>query len=320
MIPAFLAVICGLFLLIVSAGRFVEGSVCLAQRLGVPPLLVGMVVVGFGTSAPEIAVSALAALSGSPGIAVGNAYGSNIANIGLILGITALMAPLAFQSGIIRRELPALAVVTGFSFLLLMDHELSRGNAFALLAVFTALLAVAILQGLGQGAAVLDCPGGIKKNTDGPPLAKSLFLVFVSLLVLLASSRLLVWGAVQVAHSLGVGDLVIGLTVVAVGTSLPELASSIAAVRKGEPDIAIGNVIGSNLFNTLAVVGIAGAIRPMGIAPEVLWRDMPVMGFLTLVLFLFGAGFSKRPGRINRWEGAFLLACYAGYIAFLLAG
>jgi cation:H+ antiporter len=319
MISAFLAVICGLLLLIVSAGRFVEGSVCLAQRLGVPPLFVGMVVVGFGTSAPEMAVSALAALSGSPGIAVGNAYGSNIANIGLILGVTALMAPLAFHFSILRRELPALALVTGLSFLLLIDHELSRGNALILLVVFAALLAVIILHGLRQGAAVLARPEGIEKCAEVPSLAKSLFLVVVSLLVLLASSRLLVWGAVQVAHSLGVGDLVIGLTVVAVGTSLPELASSIAAVRKGEPDIAIGNVIGSNLFNTLAVVGIAGVIKPMSLAPEVLWRDMPVMGFLTLVLFLFGAGFSGQ-GRISRREGAFLLACYVGYIVFLLAG
>jgi cation:H+ antiporter len=273
MLMPILAVLTGLLLLVWSADRFVEGASSTAGHFSVPPLLVGMVIVGFGTSAPEMVVSTLAASQGNPGLALGNAWGSNIANIALILGVTALVAPIMVQSMILRKELPILTAVTLLAGFLVWDGGLSRADAWVLLGVFA---------------------------------------------VLVGSSQMRGWGAVQIAQSLGVSDLIIGLTVVAVGTSLPELASCVAAARKGEHDIALGKVLGSNLFNSLAVVGIAGAIAPMQIDAEVLTRDYPMMLGLTVVLFLMGWGFRKRQGRINRLEALALLAAYAGYTGFLI--
>ncbi|NKN31941.1 calcium/sodium antiporter [Marichromatium bheemlicum] len=315
---AFVAVIVGLVLLVWSADRFVEGAAATAGHLGVPVLLIGMVVVGFGTSAPEMVVSAFASAQGNPGLALGNAYGSNITNIALILGLTALLSPIAVHSRLLRRELPLLALVTALAVYQLWDGELSRFDAWVLLAVFALVMGWTIVQGMrGRG----DALGGEmaqELDTHPLPLGRALGLLALGLVVLLGSSRLLVWGAVEIAHGFGVSDLVIGLTIVAIGTSLPELASSVAAVRKGEHDLALGNVIGSNLFNTLAVVGIAGAIHPAAIAPEVLSRDMVVMVVLTLSLFVFGYGW-RRQGRINRIEGAVLIACYLAYMGYLFA-
>ncbi|KXX63760.1 calcium/sodium antiporter [Marichromatium gracile] len=315
---AFVAVIAGLVLLVWSADRFVEGAAATAGHLGMPALLIGMVVVGFGTSAPEMVVSGFAAAQGNPGLALGNAYGSNITNIALILGITALLSPIAVHSRLLRRELPLLALITALAVYQLWDGELSRLDAWGLLAVFTLVMGWTIVQGMrGRG----DALGGEMEQElecHPLPLGRALWLLALGLVVLLASSRLLVWGAVEIAYGFGVSDLVIGLTIVAIGTSLPELASSIAAVRKGEHDLALGNVIGSNLFNTLAVVGIAGTIQPTAIAPEVLSRDMPVMVLLTLSLFVFGYGW-RRQGRINRVEGAVLIGCYLAYMGYLFA-
>ncbi|AHF03277.1 sodium:calcium antiporter [Marichromatium purpuratum 984] len=313
---AFVAVIAGLALLVWSADRFVEGAAATASHLGMPALLIGMVVVGFGTSAPEMVVSGFAAAQGNPGLALGNAYGSNITNIALILGITALLSPIAVHSRLLRRELPLLALITALAVYQLWDGELSRFDAWGLLAVFALVMGWTIVQGMrGRG----DALGGEmaqELECHPLPLGRALWLLALGLVVLLASSRLLVWGAVEIAHGFGVSDLVIGLTIVAIGTSLPELASSIAAVRKGEHDLALGNVIGSNLFNTLAVVGIAGAIQPTAIAPEVLSRDIPVMVLLTLSLFVFGYGW-RRQGRINRVEGTVLIGCYLTYMGYL---
>ena len=269
MVTALAAIVGGLLLLVWSADRFVEGSAAAARHFGMPPLLIGMVIVGFGTSAPEMLVSAMAAWQNNPGIALGNAYGSNITNIALILGVTALIAPIAVHSQVLRKELPILIAVTALAAFQLRDDELSRPDAWILLGVFGVLMAWSVRQGLQQRADALG--GEIERELviHAMPLRRSLFWIALGLIVLIASSRLLVWGAVEIAHALGVSDLVIGLTIVALGTSLPEFASSIMAIRKGEDDIALGNVIGSNLFNTLAVVGIAGAIRPMEIAPEV---------------------------------------------------
>ncbi|MCF1181875.1 calcium/sodium antiporter [Marichromatium gracile] len=313
---AFVAVIAGLALLVWSADRFVEGAAATAGHLGMPALLIGMVVVGFGTSAPEMVVSGFAAAQGNPGLALGNAYGSNITNIALILGITALLSPIAVHSRLLRRELPLLALITALAVYQLWDGELSRLDAWGLLAVFALVMGWTIVQGMrGRGDAL---GGEMEQELERHPLplGRALWLLALGLVVLLASSRLLVWGAVEIAHGFGVSDLVIGLTIVAIGTSLPELASSIAAVRKGEHDLALGNVIGSNLFNTLAVVGIAGAIQPIAIAPEVLSRDIPVMVLLTLSLFVFGYGW-RRQGRINRVEGVVLIGSYLAYIGYL---
>jgi len=319
---ATLAVIVGLSLLVWSADRFVEGAAVTARYLGMPPLLIGMVIVGFGTSAPEMVVSAIAALQGNPGIALGNAYGSNIANIGLILGLTAIVHPITVHSGILRKELPILTMVTAFAAVQLADGYLTRIEAFMLLCTFAALMAWTIHQGMRQKEDPLREDVEAELETRTMTRGTAILWLAVGLLLLTASSRLLVWGAVAIAQRLGVSDLIIGLTVVAIGTSLPELASSMVAVRKGECDLALGNVLGSNLFNTLAVVGIAGAIHPMAVGPEVFSRDMPVMGLFTLSLFVLGFGFRK-PGRINRIEGLVLLAGYLGYttyLAFLLVG
>ncbi len=317
MILAFLALVSGLLLLMWSADRFVLGSAVTARHFGIPPLLIGMVIVGFGTSAPEMMVSAHAALQGNPGLALGNAYGSNIANIALILGLTALVNPISVQSRILKKELPILIAVTGLAAYQMWDGELSRGDAWVLLLVFGGLMAWSIWQGLGERADTLGNRVEQQLSSYTMPIGRAVIWLAMGLVMLTISSRILVWGAVEIARWLGVSDLIIGLTIVAVGTSLPELASSLTATRKGEFDIAIGNVVGSNLFNTLAVVGIAGAIRPTRVAPEVFYRDIPVMGALTVSLFIFCYGF-RGPGRINRLEGAALLAFYVAYMIFLV--
>ena len=315
---AFIAVVFGLALLVWSADRFVEGSASTARHFGMSPLLIGMVIIGFGTSAPEMVVSALAASQGNPGIALGNAYGSNITNIALILGVTALISPIAVHSQLLRKELPILTLVTALAAWQLWDGEITRLDASVLLAVLGGLMAWIIWQGMQKSEDALE--GEIEQElaVRTMPIRRAIFWLIVGLALLIVSSRILVWGAVEIAYGFGVSDLIIGLTIVAVGTSLPELASSIIATRKGEHDMALGNILGSNLFNTLAVVGIAGAIHPMIVEPEVFNRDMLVMATLTLSLFVIGYGF-RGPGRINRIEGAVLLACYVGYTGYLIS-
>ncbi|MEA1933878.1 MAG: calcium/sodium antiporter [Thermodesulfobacteriota bacterium] len=316
MMLASVAVIGGLLVLIWGADLFVEGSSVTARHLGVPPLLIGMVIVGFGTSAPEMVVSALAAMQGNPGLALGNAYGSNITNIALILGLTALISPMAVHSRVLRKELPILIAVTGLAAFQIRDGELTRIDAWILLGVLGGLMSWTIRQGLRQRVDALGGEMVQELEVHVMPLWRALFRLVLGLALLIVSSRILVWGAVEVAHGFGLSDLVIGLTIVALGTSLPELASSVMAIRKGEHDIALGNILGSNLFNTLAVVGIAGAIHPTAVAKEVFSRDILFMSILTLFLFVFGYGL-RGPGRINRFEGAILLASYIGYMIFL---
>jgi cation:H+ antiporter len=317
MVTAFLAVVFGLALLVWSADRFVDGSAAAARHFGMPPLLIGMVIVGFGTSAPEMVVSAISASQGNPGLALGNAYGSNITNIALILGLTALISPIAVHSRILRQELPILTAATALAAWQIRDGAISYLDAVMLLLVFGVLMSWSIWQGMRKKDDTLGSEMEQELVTHVLPLRRAIFWLVVGLILLIISSRILVWGAVEIAQGFGVSDLIIGLTVVAIGTSLPELASSIIAIRKGEHDIAFGNVLGSNLFNTLAVVGIAGTIHPMAVGPEVFSRDILVMAALTLSLFVFGYGF-RGPGRINRFEGAALLACYVAYTGYLV--
>ncbi len=314
---AFVAVAVGLALLVWSADRFVEGAASTARHFGMPALLVGMVVVGFGTSAPEMVVSALAASQGNPGIALGNAYGSNITNIALILGLTALLCPIAVNPRVLRRELVILTAVTALAAWQLRDGDISRRDAIVLLVVFVLFMSRTIWLGVRRKSDVVEVVMERKLDARALPIRRAVFWLVVGLVLLIASSRLLVWGAVEIAEGFGVSDLIIGLTVVAVGTSLPELASSIIATRRGEHDLAIGNILGSNMFNTLAVVGIAGAIHPMVVGPEVLSRDVLVMSVFTLSLFVIGYRFG-RPGRINRIEGGVLLAGYVSYTSYLV--
>jgi cation:H+ antiporter len=274
---AFIAVVSGLALLVWSADRFVEGSASTARHFGMPPLLIGMVIVGFGTSAPEMVVSALAASQGNPGIALGNAYGSNITNIALILGLTALISPIAVHSQVLRKELPILTVITALAAWQVWDGEISRLDAFVLLGAFSGMMVWTIWQGMQKKQDVLGREMEKELDVHAMPIRRALFRLLAGLLLLIVSSRILVWGAVEIAHGFGVSDLIIGLTIVAIGTSLPEMASSIIATRRGEHDIALGNVLGSNLLKTLAVVAIAGTIHPMTVGPEVFSRDMLVM-------------------------------------------
>lgn len=310
-------VLIGLVILIWSADKFVDGAASIARHFGMPPLLIGMVIVGFGTSLPEMVVSAFSAIQGNPGIALGNAYGSNIANIGLILGVSALIVPITVDSKILRKELPTLAVVTVIAALQLIDGEISRFDAIVLLAIFAVLMGWTIVQGWRTREDAFGEEMEAELESGEMPLNRSILWVIVGIVLLAASSKMLVWGAVEIAEGLGVSELVIGLTVVAFGTSLPELASSVIAARKGEDDIALGNVLGSNLFNTLAVVGIAGSITPFEFGPVVLYRDVVVMSILTFSLFFFGYGF-RGMGRIGRIKGAILLAAYLSYTGYLI--
>lgn len=312
-----LAILAGLLLLVWSADRFVAGASATAQHFAVPPLLVGMLVVGFGTSAPEMVVSVLAAAQGNPGLALGNAWGSNIVNMALILGVTALLAPVLVQSVVLRKELPILMAVTALTALLVWNGVLSRLDAAVLLLVFAGLVSWSIVEARRNKGDTLARETATELRAHALPLRRALLLLVVGLLVLVGSSRILVWGAVDIAQSLGVSDLVIGLTVVAMGTSLPELAACVTAARKGEDDIALGNILGSCLFNTLAVVGLAGVIAPIDVDTEVFTRDLPVMAGLTVLLFAMGWGF-RGPGRINRVEAGVLLTVYLIYTVVVL--
>ena len=318
MILAIVAVILGLAVLVWSADKFVDGAVGVAEFCGMSTLLIGMVIVGFGTSAPELTVSAISASQGNPEIALGNAYGSNIANIALILGTTALISPILMQRSVIRGDLPILIAVSILSIVLVWDGSVVRWNGVLLLVVFALVMGYSIWRELKKAKA--EALDAVEDESAGKQtsLGKSIFWLVLGLALLVASSRALVWGAVEIARTLGVSDLLIGLTIVAVGTSLPELASSIAAARKGENDLALGNIIGSNLFNTLAVVGLAATISPMDeIEKAVTYRDMPLMTALTVALIVLGFR-RKGDGRLNRIAGAILLAVYIGYLALLI--
>lgn len=319
MITASIAILLGFALLVWSADKFVDGAAASAGHLGMPPLLIGMVIVGFGTSAPEMVVSAMASIDGKPDLALGNALGSNIVNIGLILGITAIIAPIAVQSNIIRKELPLLILIGILAGILLWDGELTRADAVVLLIGFFGLIGWSIYSALKGKGDTLEAETESELKAHEMPLKKAVMWLFIGLVLLVVSSRILVWGAVTIAQSLGVSDLIIGLTIVALGTSLPELAASVAAARKGEHDIAIGNVVGSNMFNILAVIGIAGVISPIsGIGVEVFARDWTVMMGLTVALVVMCMGF-RGPGRINRFEGLLLLIAVVAYNLFLFS-
>ena len=321
MLLAIVAVIVGLAVLVWSADKFVDGAVGVAEFCGMSTLLIGMVVVGFGTSAPELTVSAISASQGNPELALGNAYGSNIANIALILGATALISPILMQRSVLRGDLPILLAVSVLSIILVWDGSVVRWNGILLLAVFTAAIAYSIHRELKKAQLEKSESPSDNADTAEPKkvsLGKSIFWLVLGLVLLVVSSRALVWGAVEIARALGVSDLLIGLTIVAIGTSLPELASSIAAARKGENDLALGSIIGSNLFNTLAVVGLAAIVSPMdAIEKAVAYRDMPLMIALTVALIVLGFR-RKGDGRLNRIAGAILLAVYVGYLALLI--
>ena len=319
MLLAIGAVLVGFVFVIWSAGRFVDGAAAIARYANMPPLLIGMLIIGFGTSAPEMIVSTIAALEGKPELAIGNAIGSNIVNTGLILAITALIAPIVVHSTIIRKELPVLLVITLLVGGLFWDNNLSGLDAAILLSLFATLILWSIFTASRAQDEELDAQVTGTLDKRAITLRAALFWLLVGLLVLLASSRLLVWGAIDIATGLGVSELIIGLTIIALGTSLPELAASVIAARRQEHDLAVGNIIGSNMFNLLAVVGIAGGIAPIEhISGEIMLRDWPVLMALTFILFVMV--FRRRgAGEINRIEGAILLLIYLAYTWVLVA-
>ncbi len=319
MLMAIGAIIVGLVLLVWSADKFVEGAAATAKQLGMPTLLIGMVIIGFGTSAPELAVSAMAAADGNPGLALGNGYGSNITNIALIVGLTAIIAPIAVHSQVIRKELPLLLVLTLIAGTQLLDGELSRLDGWVLLGVFAAVMGWSIYQGYQGKEDSLAGDTETEMIAHPMPLKSAIIWLVVGLVLLIVSSRILVWGAVTIAQSLGISDLIIGLTIVAIGTSLPELASALAAVKKNEHDLILGNILGSGIFNTLAVVGLAAVIEPLSVAPEVLYRDWTLMFGLTLALLVMGFGLTGWRKLISRVDGALLLLVYVGYTGYLFS-
>ncbi|WP_022958883.1 calcium/sodium antiporter [Spongiibacter tropicus] len=308
--------IVGLVLLVWSADRFVMGASATASILGVSTLVVGILVVGIGTSAPEMLVSALAALDGQSGLSVGNALGSNITNIALILGLTALYIPLRVQSKLITRELPLLLLVMVIGYFLLRDGVLDVLDGTILLCGFVAVILRQLWEAKHSPGDAIEAEFEEEIPHD-MSLPVALGWLLVGLLLLMGSARMLVWSAVELAQAFGVSDLVIGLTVVAIGTSLPELAASVAAARKGEHDIAIGNVIGSNLFNLLGVMALPGLLSPGAIDSAVVSRDYPLMIMLTAAFYLVAFGPRKAP-EIRRYEGGLLLLVYLAYLGYLL--
>lgn len=303
-----------------SSDYFVAGASSLAKAMGISPFIIGMVIIGFGTSAPELCVSALSGIGGKSNLSLGNAYGSCVFNIAAILGVTAAIRPVIVKPATAFIAGPALAALAGASLWLLSDGSCSRMNGFMLLSLFAVILPAYCWfdQKCGAKAESAPAPAEI---ADQVTVGTSVFKLVVGLVVLVASSHILVWGAVDLAKSLGVSDLMVGLTVIAVGTSLPELASAIASARRGENEFVTGNIVGSNLFNTLAVVGLASLISPAeGFSRYILTRDLPVMIAFSLAILIFGANW-RRPrenGRVTRMEGVLWLAVFMAYMAVMV--
>ncbi|WP_223232357.1 MULTISPECIES: calcium/sodium antiporter [Marinomonas] len=305
------ALIAGLVLLIMSSDKFIEHSALVAEKLNVNPMVIGITLVAFGTSAPEMVVSAIAALDNAPEIAVGNVLGSNIANIALVFGITLLFSAVPIAKGLIKKEVPLVLAITLLTGALLYDQTLDLWDGIILLAAFVVILTILLKGNKDLESELAD----ELPEDDGAPVGKSLFIALIGLAVLIGSSKLLVWGAIGIATALGVSELVIGLTIVAVGTSLPELAASVSSVRKGHHDIAIGNIIGSNIFNLATVLPLPALIAPGLVDASVISRDYPwVLGLtaaLAIAIFVFK---KSKNNSIPRWIGLPLIASYGVYL------
>ena len=317
MLIAIAAVLIGLILIIWSADRFVDGASATASHLGMSPLLIGLTIVAFGTSAPEMLVSTMAALDDAPGLAIGNAIGSNIANIALVLGATALVSPLPIKGNLVRVELPILTLATTGAGIVLLDYYLDAiDSGLLLLGLVVCLYLFTRYQQDYSQEASQDHSQDKKEPLTKMSLKVGIVWLLVGLVLLALGSRILVGGAVYIATSLGVSEMIIGLTIIAIGTSLPELAASIMSARKGQHGIALGNVIGSNIFNLLGVMAIPALISPVVIEADALWRDYGLM--LMLTLFILALGFkARRGGHISRPIGGLLLLIYVMYM-FLL--
>jgi cation:H+ antiporter len=320
LIAPYIAIAIGFFGLIWSADRFVNGAAAIASQFGMSTLLIGLTIVAFGTSAPEILVSINAGLAGAGALAVGNAVGSNLANIGLVLGITALIAPLPISRRLIRREVLYVAAATIAGGLVLFDHSIVWYETVALFSLLIFILGLLVRQRsehpeMAEAEEVEELA-----HINEISSAKAWFLFGLGLILLIASSDILVWGSTEVASRFGVSELIIGLTVVAIGTSLPELAASVASALKGHHDIALGNVLGSNLFNLLAVMALPGLFGQLTVEPAAFERDYTAMAGITALLIgmmIFAVSTQRRGAKLARWTGLLMLGPYLAYFVVL---
>ncbi|WP_026375881.1 calcium/sodium antiporter [Aestuariibacter salexigens] len=309
--------IVGLIVLSWSADRFIYGASALARNIGVSPMMIGLTIVAMGSSAPEIVVSATASMAGNHNTGIGNAIGSNITNIALVLGLTALFKPLSVSSGTVKRELPILLGITLIGCYFLSDSNFTQREGLILIIMF-----FAVIVGMAWISLSVEMGDPLISETEDEipsdvPIGSAVMWVLAGLVLLPTSAHFMVESAVDIARYFGISDLVIGLTIIALGTSLPELAASIAGVVKGEHDLALGNVIGSNMFNLLAVLAMPGLIAPGILDPDIAQRDIYVMLGLTILLFLFSFNYSGAR-RITRFEGLVFVAAYMAYQYWLL--
>ena len=314
-----LGIIGGIIGLVWSADKFVLGASTTARNLGTSTLIIGLTIVSFGTSAPEIMTSATAALQGVPELAIGNVLGSNIANIGLVLGLTAIICPVVIPASLLKEELPVLLIVTIATLIIFQDLYLNSADGFILLILLAAftIFVFKIKTSLSEPHIHLKNDEEKLEFIADISTKQSIGLMLLGLVLLIISAKALVYGATGIALALGVSELVIGLTIVAIGTSLPELAASITSVRKGHHDIAIGNIIGSNILNLLLVLPVPAFLAPLEIDAVVFWRDSVFMMTMTILLAVFLFIKIKSGKKFGRSFGAVLMLLYLSYTAFL---
>ncbi|MDG6777421.1 calcium/sodium antiporter [Thiomicrorhabdus sp. zzn3] len=318
LLPSFILLI-GLALLVWSSDVFIDGSVSTAKHLSISPLIIGVVVLGFGTSMPEVLVAIQASLDNSPELAIGNAVGSNIANIGLVLGVTAIIAPIAVKSSLIKREIPVLLAISIGAYLLVIDQRLEFIDGLILLAglVIAMIWMIRVNKDADPRDPLTSETSQAVDTMSEMPLKKSLILLITGLLILMGSAKMMVWGAVEIAQYFEVSELVIGLTIIAIGTSLPELAAAISAALKNEADLMIGNIVGSNLFNILAVMSVPALLAPTVLESALLNEDFPIMLGFTLAMLVLALSRRGGPSMINKFKGVLLFIAFISYIALL---
>lgn len=317
LLPSLILLI-GLALLVWSSDIFIDGAASFSKHMDISPLVIGVVVLGFGTSMPEVVVATLASLDDSPGLAIGNAIGSNIANIGLVLGITAIIAPIVVKSSILKRELPLLLFISFAAYALVLDKHLGfmDGVILAIALVVVMIWMIKANKSMDTSDPMVD--ETLQELEDHPELTlkKSIVFLLGGLVILMISAKMMVWGAEEIAIAFNVPEVIIGLTIIAIGTSLPELAAAIAAARKNEADLMIGNIVGSNLFNILAVLAVPALLAPSVLDNEILNQDLPVMLAFTIAMLLLALPLLGKAS-INRAKGILLTACFVSYLVML---
>ncbi len=310
-----LLIVVGLAGLIWGGDKFVRGAAAFARNLGVSSLLIGLTIVAFGTSAPEIFVSIVASIKGNPGIAVGNAIGSNITNVGLVIGLTAILIPIRINSGVIKYEFPVLLLIMTAVLVLIWDGRLTRVDGVVMLLGMVVLVYWFCVMGAKRKTTDILAQEYEQEIPAHMPTRTAVIWIIIGCILLPVSSAIFVEGAILIAKILSVSDTIIGLTIAAIGTSLPELFASLMGAWRNEPDIALGNVLGSNMFNLLAVLGFPGLIHPTWIDGAIYTRDYPVMVLLTITLYIMCIGKKREIGRV---KGSVLLIAYISYLSYLV--